>query len=186
MTNLTKQELKAKLFTLLKSEALKTGSFVLSSGKTSTYYLDGRVITLTPEGAYLVAKIILGSIKAGDIAALGGPTLGADPIVGAIACLSYIEGLPLKTFIVRKAVKEHGTQRQIEGPALAKGSRVIIVDDVATTGKALIEAKQALDAIGVRVEKAMVIVDRGEGARESLAAAGLELEAIFHISDFGL
>jgi orotate phosphoribosyltransferase len=159
---------------------------VLSSGKTSKYYLDGRVITLTPEGAYLVAKIMLGLIKDRDIAAVGGPTLGADPIAGAIACLSHIEGAPLKTFIVRKAAKEHGAQRQIEGPALAKGSRVIIIDDVATTGKALIEAKQALDSIGVRVDKAMVIVDRGEGARENLAAAGLTLEAIFNISDFGL
>lgn len=179
-------ELKASLLRLLKVEALKTGSFVLSSGKTSNYYLDGRVITLTPEGAYLVARIILDSVKGQKIAAIGGPTLGADPIVGAIACLSYLDKIPIKTFIVRKAAKEHGTQRQIEGPALERGCKVILVDDVATTGKALVEAKQALDSLGIQADTAMVIVDRGEGAAENLSQAGLKLKSIFTIKDFGL
>jgi len=178
--------LKTKLLALLKKEALKTGKFTLSSGKTSNYYLDGRIITLTPEGAYLVAGIMLELVKGEDIDAIGGPTLGADPIVGAIAVLSHINNIPIKTFIVRKAVKEHGTQRQIEGPQLKAGSKVILVDDVATTGKALVEAKQALDKINVRVEKAIVIVDRGEGAAQNLANAGLKLESIFEIKDLGL
>lgn len=178
--------LKTKLLALLKREALKTGSFVLSSGKISNYYLDGRIITLTPEGAYLVADIILGLIKDGDIAAVGGPTLGADPMVGAIACLSQIKNIPIKTFIVRKAAKGHGRQRQIEGPEIRKGERVVLVDDVATTGKSLVEAKQALDTIGVKVCKAIVIVDRKEGAEENLAKAGLILESIFAIEDLGL
>jgi orotate phosphoribosyltransferase len=178
--------LKTKLAALLKKEALKKGRFVLSSGKTSNYYLDGRIITLSPEGAYLVASIILEMIKGHDIDAAGGPTLGADPIVGAIAALSHINKVPINTFIVRKAAKEHGTQRQIEGPALKEGSRVILVDDVATTGKALVEAKDALNKIGVQVEKAIVIVDRQEGAKENLAAAGLELESIFKIEDLDI
>ncbi|MGE5197713.1 MAG: orotate phosphoribosyltransferase [Deltaproteobacteria bacterium] len=178
--------LKRQLFALLEKEALKKGKFLLSSGKTSNYYLDGRVITLTPEGAYLVAGIILDLIKADNIDAVGGPTLGADPIVGAVACLSHIKKLPIKTFIVRKQAKEHGMQRQIEGPELKKSSRVVLVDDVATTGKALIEAKQALDALGVKAVKALVIVDRNEGAKENLAKAGLPLESIFRIEDFGL
>lgn len=177
------KELKSKLLVLLKKEALKTGSFVLSSGKTSNYYLDGRIITLTPEGSYLVASIILEMIKDRNIDAVGGPTLGADPIVGALAALSHIQKFPVKTFIVRKAVKEHGTGRQIEGPALKKGSKVILVDDVATTGRALIEAKQALDKIGVRAVSAIVIVDRSEGAEENLANVGLKLESIFSRSD---
>jgi len=179
-------ELKQQLFRLLEKEALKRGSFILSSGKTSNYYLDGRLITLSSEGAYLVASIILELIKEEDIAAIGGPTLGADPIVGALACLSHIQKIPLKTFIVRKQAKEHGTQRQIEGPELKKEDRVIIVDDVATTGKALVEAKTALDAAGVKVIKAIVIVDRNEGASENLAKVGLALESIFKIEDFGL
>lgn len=184
-----RQELKAlkeRLFNLLNKEALKKGRFVLSSGKISSYYLDGRIITLSQEGAYLVASIILEMIKGQDIDAIGGPTLGADPIAGAIAALSQIKKIPLKTFIVRKTAKDHGTQRQIEGPTLKTGERVILVDDVATTGKALIEAKGALEKIGVKVDKAIVIVDRDEGASLNLAKADLKLEPIFKIADFGL
>jgi len=177
------EELKTKLLKLLNIEALKKGKFVLSSGKVSNYYLDGRVITLTPEGAYLVANIILELTKDKGIDAIGGPTLGADPIVGAIALLSHIKKIPLKAFIVRKAAKEHGMQRQIEGPVLKKGDTAILVDDVATTGKSLVEAKEALDKIGVNVAGAIVIVDRGEGARDNLAKAGLNLESIFSCSE---
>lgn len=179
-------ELKTKLLSLLKEKALKKGKFVLSSGKVSNYYLDGRIITLTPEGAYLVASIVLELINGKGINAVGGPTLGADPIVGAVAALSHMKNIAIKTFIVRKAVKEHGTQRQIEGPALNKGDKVIIVDDVATTGKALIEAKQALDKAGVTADTALVIVDRQEGAKENLRKQGLKLESIFEIKDFDL
>lgn len=178
--------LKSQLFALLKKDALRTGKFVLSSGKESNYYLDGRIITLTPEGAYLTASIILNSIKNANIDAVGGPTLGADPITGAVAALSHINKIPLKTFIVRKAAKAHGMQRQIEGPQLAKNSRVVLVDDVATTGKAIIEAKHALDDIGVIVDRAIVIVDRCEGAMENLKNEGIKLEPIFLIRDFGL
>lgn len=178
--------MKKALFQLLEQGALKRGSFTLSSGKTSTYYLDGRVITLTPEGAYLVANIILDMVKGLQIDAIGGPTLGADPIAGAVACSAHQRGLPLTAFIVRKEAKGHGMQRQVEGPALSKSARVVIVDDVATTGKALIEAKAALEALGVTVVKAIVIVDRNEGARQNCAQAGISLESIFTIADFGL
>ena len=177
------KELKSRLLGLLEKEALKKGNFILSSGKTSNYYLDGRIITLTPEGAYLVAKIILESIKGEGVTAVGGPTLGADPIVGAVACLSHQEKIPLKTFIVRKAAKDHGSKRQIEGPGLTSQDEVILVDDVATTGNALIEAKEALEKIGVKINRALVIVDRGEGAEENLAKAGLKLESIFKINE---
>jgi orotate phosphoribosyltransferase len=175
------KELKAELAALLKQEALKRGKFVLSSGKTSNYYLDARVITLTPQGAYLTAQIILDYIREKGITAVGGPTLGADPIVGALACLSHLRNIPLKTFIVRKSAKGHGTQRQIEGPKLEAGARVLLVDDVATTGKAILEAAEALEKIGLKPVGALVIVDRQEGAKEHLAAAGIKLEAIFPI-----
>jgi len=179
-------ELKKDLHKLLEKEALRRGDFILSSGKKSNYYLDGRVITMTPEGAYLVGNIILEMAKGKGVEAIGGPTLGADPIVGAVACLAYQRDIPIKTFIVRKAAKEHGMAKQVEGPALVAGSKVILVDDVATTGKALIEAKEALDKIGVIAETAIVIVDRTEGARDNLAKVGLRLESIFSIKDFGL
>ncbi|MFA5092881.1 MAG: orotate phosphoribosyltransferase [Candidatus Omnitrophota bacterium] len=186
MENLKPTELKAELFKLLNQEALKRGKFVLSSGKESNYYLDGRVITLTPQGAYLVANIMLDMIKNESLDAIGGPTLGADPIVGAIAAISYINQHSIKTFIVRKQAKEHGMSRQVEGPELKKGQRVILVDDVATSGKAILEAKQALDKIGVIADKAIVIVDRNQGALENLAKVGLQLESIFKITEFGL
>lgn len=175
--------MKARLLKLLKNEAFKRGDFILSSGKKSSYYLDGRVITLTPEGAYLVASIILDMVKDKGIDAVGGPTLGADPIAGAIAALSHTKNIPLKAFIVRKQAKEHGAKRRIEGPELKAGSRAILVDDVATSGKALIEAKEALDEEGIEVKQAIVIIDRKEGAEENLLAAGLELESIFSIEE---
>ncbi len=186
MENQSLEELKSKLFSLLDAKALKRGEFILSSGKKSNYYLDGRIITLTPEGAYLVACIILKLCGDKRVSAIGGPTLGADPIVGAIAALSHIYKRPIKTFIVRKAAKGHGTLRQIEGPELEKDDIVLLVDDVATTGKAILEAKEALDREGIASSRAMVIVDRCEGARENLKSSGLELEAIFTIRDFGL
>jgi orotate phosphoribosyltransferase len=177
---------KDRLLGLLKSEALKKGKFILSSGKESSFYLDGRIVTMLPEGAYLTASVILGMIRGAGVTALGGPTLGADPIVGAVAAVSFQSGEPLKTFIVRKAAKGHGTQRQVEGPPLRKGERVVLVDDVATSGGSLVEAKQALDALGIVVDRAIVIVDRNEGAAASLAAAGCRLEPIFMISDLGV
>ncbi len=186
MEKLNLAQLKAKLFDLLNQEALRRGKFLLSSGLESNYYLDGRVITLSPQGAYLVGNIILEMIKGESLDALGGPTLGADPIVGSVAALSYINAEPIKTFIVRKQAKEHGTQQRVEGPALKKGDRVVLVDDVATSGKAILEAKQALDKIGVVSVKAIVVVDRNQGAAENLDRAGLKLESIFKIADFGL
>lgn len=186
MENKNTVELKKKLLALLKKDAFKKGKFILSSGKESNFYLDGRIITMTPEGAYLIAAIILEMIKDVPLDGFGGPTLGADPIVGAVACLSHIQGNPMKTFIVRKAAKVHGTQRQVEGPALSVGNRVVLVDDVATTGKSLVEAKQVLDVMGVIAEKAIVIVDRNEGAKENLNRVGLKLESIFSLSDLGV
>jgi orotate phosphoribosyltransferase len=180
------RNLKEELFRLLEKDALKRGEFILSSGKTSNYYLDGRVITLTAQGAYLVAAIILEMIEGCRIDAVGGPTLGADPIAGAVAALSHIKKTPLKAFIVRKAAKEHGAKRRSEGPELKKGERVVLIDDVVTTGKALIEAKEELDRIGVIIDRAIVIVDRQEGAQDNLAKAGIRLEPIFQIKDFGI
>lgn len=180
------EEMRQRLFVLLQEESLKRGEFTLSSGKKSNYYLDGRVITLTPEGACLIAGIMLEMLKDNMPDAVGGPTLGADPIAGAIACLSHLRHDPIKTFIVRKASKNHGMQRQIEGPKLPAGAEVVLVDDVATTGGALIEAKNALDKEGIKATRAFVIVDRQEGAAENLAKAGLTLESIFRISEFGL
>lgn len=170
----------------MKREALKKGRFVLSSGKESSFYLDGRVITMLPEGASLTAQIILRMLEVDMPDAIGGPTLGADPIVGAICAEAYGLQVPLKGFIVRKAAKGHGTQKQVEGPALNPSERVVLIDDVATSGKSLVEAKEVLSGMNVSVLKAVVIVDRNEGARDALLKAGCPLESIFTLADLGV
>jgi orotate phosphoribosyltransferase len=177
---------KKKLFQLLKERAIFKGKIVLSSGKISNYYIDGRMITLSPQGAYLIADIILDMIRGEKIDAIGGPMIGADPMVGSIAALSHIRKKPINTFIVRKTTKSHGRMRQIEGPGLKRNSRVILVDDVATTGGALLDSLQVLSREGIKVEGAIVMLDRQEGATESLAKKGLRLVSIFKARDFGL
>jgi orotate phosphoribosyltransferase len=177
------KQYKKRLLQLLKKEALKRGRVLLSSGKASSYYLDGRLITLSAQGAHLLSNIILELIKGKGITAVGGPTLGADPIVGAVISLAAIKGKRLGGFIVRRATKGYGMQRLIEGPSLSKGSRVILVDDVATTGSSLVEAKRALDKEGIIVDCAIVIVDREEGARENLAKVGCRLISLFEKND---
>ncbi|MFH1678117.1 MAG: orotate phosphoribosyltransferase [Candidatus Omnitrophota bacterium] len=180
--NRLKQHKKA-LLRLLKRKALKRRKVVLSSGKASNYYLDGRLITLSPAGAYLTASIILDLIKDKKISAVGGPTMGADPIVGAVIALASIKGRNLGGFIIRKSAKKHGMQRLIEGPLLRKGSRVILLDDVATTGGSLVEAKTVLDKEGIIVDCAIVIVDREEGASENLAKVSCRLIPLFQKRD---
>lgn len=175
---------KASLLKLLKKNSFKKGKFVLASGKESSYYLDGKLTTLTAEGAYLVAKIILDMIKKDKIAAIGGLTLGADPIVSAVAAISYAEKKPVDAFIVRKEPKKHGMQRFIEGPAFKTGARILVVDDVVTTGGSTIKAINAIRQAGGKIVKAIALVDRKEGAKENLAALGVELESIFTIEDF--
>ncbi len=180
------KKLKTQLLELLKKEAFRKGDFVLSSGKKSQFYIDGRCITLAAEGAYLAASIILELFKAEDIEAIGGPTLGADPIAGAVAALSFINNKPVKAFIIRKTPKGHGTRRQIEGPSLMAGSRLILVDDVATSGKSFIESLDILRAEGFNVDTAICIVDRKEGAKAALAEKNCKLISIFTPEDFGI
>ena len=135
------QELR-QLRDIIRLRSLRTGDFTLSSGKKSSYYLDCRMTTLDPQGALLIARLILGRIREHKIQsdAIGGLTIGADPIVAAVAVVSAIEGQPLPAFIVRKESKGHGTQRLIEGYDGKPGSRVIIVDDVCTTGDSILKA----------------------------------------------
>lgn len=147
---------------LLKEKAVKIGEFTLASGKKSDFYIDCRKVTLDPSGAKLIGKIILQKIKSLNADAVGGLTLGADPIVGALITLGNIPG-----FIVRKQEKEHGTKQKIEG-LIEPGWKVVIVEDVATTGSSALQAIQAVESIGAKVVKIIAIVDREEGSKESL------------------
>ncbi len=175
---------KTKLLDILKKEAFFRGKFILSSGKESNFYLDARLVTLSAPGAYLTARIMLDMVKNDRIDAIGGPTLGADPMVGAIASLSYQTGKPLATFIIRKTPKAHGKGQQLEGPALKEGASVVIIDDVATTGQALVESIEVLQKMKVKIKKAICIIDRAQGAREALAKYNVPLESIFTIDQF--
>ncbi len=175
---------KSELFRLLKTQAFFKGKFILSSGKESNFYLDARLVTLSAAGAYLTARIMLDMIKDDQPDAIGGPTLGADPMVGAIASLSHQEGRPINTFIIRKQPKAHGKQQQVEGPLLKEGGSVVIIDDVATTGKAFVESIEVLQKMNIKIKKAICVIDRGEGALEALAKYNVPLESIFTIAEF--
>ncbi len=159
-----------RLLALLKEHSLMFGDFTLASGRKSNFYFDSKKTTLRPEGAYLVAAEMLQvlSEKRINADAVGGLTLGADPIVCPIAALSHTIGSPLRAFIVRKEAKEHGTTRQIEGD-LEPASRVVVVDDVVTTGGSTLKAIEAAEGAGHEVVAVLCIVDREQGGAEALS-----------------
>ncbi len=159
-----------RLKELLKTLSLKTGDFLLASGRRSKYYFDSKLTTLTAEGAYLTGRCFLDVVKEKNIAAeaIGGMTLGADPIVSVVAALSQREGRPLNAFIVRKEPKGHGTMQWIEGP-VKSGQKVIIVDDVVTTGGSTLKAIERSEEFGLEVVAVMALLDREEGGTEVLS-----------------
>ena len=161
----------------LERGALKYGDFTLSSGKKSRYYFDGRLLSLDPEGAHLIAQALLPCLNRAGAQAVGGLTLGADPIVAAVALVSHQAQHPIPGFIVRKEAKGHGTRQGIEGP-LAPGSRVAIVDDVCTTGGSLFQAIAAAEAAGCTVVKVLAVLDRMEGGSAELRRLGYDFEAL--------
>lgn len=175
---------RARLLEILKKDAFFKEKIILSSGKESDYYIDARRVSLSAEGAYLTAKIFLEMAADLEYDAIGGPTLGADPMVGAVASLSFQQGKPVNTFIIRKAPKPHGKQQQLEGPLLPDNATVVVIDDVATTGKAFIHSLDVLEPMGIKVARALCIIDRGEGGREAVAGRGVELQSIFTAEDF--
>jgi len=175
------------LIALLKRDALRTGSFTLASGRSSHYYVDGRKITLSAEGAAILGAGILDLlVDLPDVAAVGGLTMGADPIVGATLALAAAGGRPnLRGFLVRKEAKAHGTARRVEGP-IEPGMTVVIVDDVATTGGSSLLAVDAVEAMGCKVCRVIAVLDRLEGAAAAFKARGLDFRALVTIRDLGV
>lgn len=160
--------------------ALIYGEFVLASGKKSDHYFEGKRLTLSPEGACEVGMAIFEELKKTDIDAIGGLAMGAFPIITAVALVSYQQGKPIPSFIVRDQPKEHGTKRKIEGH-IRKGYKVAIVDDVITTGGSVIQAVEAVEEAGCEVAKIIVIVDRHEGGSDLLEQKGYNFEAIIDL-----
>ena len=176
--------MKQKLFNLLKNDALFKGTVILSSGKTSNFYIDVRRVSLTSQGLYLISNLIWRFIKDDGITAVGGPTLGADPLVGGVCMVAHKHRKELKGFLIRKTPKEHGRQQLIEGRELSNDDKVVIMDDVATSGSSLIKSIEILRAEKIAVAKAIVVVDREEGARDNLAKLGCPFVSLFTKKDF--
>jgi orotate phosphoribosyltransferase len=186
-TNYSKIEInessdKERLLELIQANALERRNVVLSTGKMSDYYVDCKRVTLSPEGAYLTAKLMLDLLRS-DVSAVAGLTLGADPIVSTIAILSHIQGRNIPALIVRKEPKKHGTKRYIEGPAISNGSKVTVVDDVVTSGGSVLRCVERLSSEGYEPIQVLTILDRMEGGRETLEGAGFKLESIFTKDD---
>lgn len=177
----------AELISLIGTKALKRGTFRLASGREASFYLDAKQVVLDAQGSMLVGRAILEKLTAlGRLPdAVGGMSIGADPITSAVVTIAGIEGLPLKGFMVRKESKDHGTKKYIEGP-VEPGQRVVIVEDVTTTGGSSLLAIDRAQEFGLVVERVVTVIDRLAGAEAAFAARGIPLESLVTIRDLGI
>lgn len=162
------------LVTLLAERSIKHGHFTLASGKQSQYYVDARLTTMSPEGLSVIGPLALSTLRQSgwEVDAVGGLTLGADPISYAISYASARSDRPLRAFTVRKEVKSHGTGKTIEGP-FKEGDRVAVIEDVITTGRSALRAIEAVRAANGTVAGVLALVDREEGGRQAIEASGV-------------
>ena len=173
-----------RLLSILAERSARRGQFTLASGRQSTLYIDARLTTMSPDGLSLIGPLALAALRDVDwrVQAVGGLTLGADPISYAIAYASADSPLPLRAFTVRKEAKAHGTGRLIEGP-FREGDRVAVIEDVITTGGSALRAVEAIRAAGGTVAGVLALVDREEGGRDALVSAGLPVVALARASE---
>jgi len=172
--------MKKRLIKLIFKRAFKYSEkpvFKLVSGRMSNYYFNCKAVTLHPEGMHLVGNLIFDMIEGLDVKGIGGLTLGADPVAYAVSYTSYLKGKPVETFVVRKSAKLHGTMQWLEGD-VKKGDKVVVVDDVVTTGKSTIEAINRAKEAGLEIAKVICLIDRPEGGRENIEALGYKVEAL--------
>jgi orotate phosphoribosyltransferase len=168
-----------RLIKILAERSIKRGEFTLASGKQSKYYIDARLTTMSPDGLSLIGKIGLSKLRQSEWAvdSVGGLTLGADPISYAISYASAHSSHPLRAFTVRKEPKAHGTTKTIEGP-FARTDRVAVIEDVITTGGSTLRAIEAIRAEGGTVAGVLALVDRDEGGRQAIEAAGIPVISV--------
>jgi len=176
-----------ELIGLVEAKALKRGTFRLASGREASFYLDAKQVVLDAHGALLVGRAILERLRSlGPLpAAVGGMSIGADPITSAVITMAGVEGIPLKGFMVRKEPKDHGTKKYVEGP-VEPGQRVVIVEDVTTTGGSSLLAIDRVHEFGLIVERVVTVIDRLAGAKDAFAARGIPLESLVTIRDLGI
>ncbi len=173
--------MRGELLELIKELSYEQREVTLASGRKSDFYIDGKQTSLHPRGSYLIGRLTLELLDDfGQVDAIGGPTLGADPLATAVSLVSGLEGRPLPGFIVRKEPKGHGTQRWIEGRNnLPEGAKVVVLEDVVTTGGSGLSAVEKIELEGFEVVGLISMVDRQEGAREAIEGAGYKFEALF-------
>ena len=176
-------ELRERLFTLLKERAFRRGRIVLASGRESDFYFDMKPAMLDPDGAALMAELILQQLQDVTADCIGGLEMGAVPLIAPVAMRSVAFGRRLPGFFVRKAVKDHGTKKRVDGADIA-GKTVVILEDVTTTGGSAMDAVKAVTEAGAKVALVISILDRGEGAAELYAKAGIPFTSLFRAEEF--
>lgn len=181
-THLDRSTLRQALLTLFCQGAYQEGNFTLSSGQSSSYYINGKLVTLHPQGAIAVGRLLLPQIRAEAIA-VAGLTLGADPMVSATSVVAAYEGRELTGILIRKEAKGHGTQAYLEGPSLPEGSEVAVLEDVVTTGQSALKAVQRLRGAGYRVTQILALVDRNQGGAELYESEGLQFWSLFSLAE---
>ena len=174
--------LRKKLLDLFCQLAYREGDFVLSSGARSSYYINGKQVTLHPQGALAIGRILFNMLPS-DTQAVAGLTLGADPIVSAVSVVSALEGRPIAALIVRKEAKGHGTKAYIEGPSLPESAKVVVLEDVVTTGQSAMKAVTRLRDAGYTVNKIISLIDRKQGGEEYYQSVNLQFKSVFSITD---
>jgi orotate phosphoribosyltransferase len=182
MTNAT--DARARLYDIIKSKSFVRGHVVLASGKESDHYFDMKPSMFDPEGADLLADLIFARISGIEADIVGGLEMGAVPLITPISIASRRAGRPLPGFFVRKTVKDHGTKKLVEGLSDVAGKRVVIVEDVTTTGGSAMKAVEALTAAGAKIVLVISILDREENAAKLYADAGIPFASLFTASEF--
>jgi orotate phosphoribosyltransferase len=176
-------EARGKLFALLKEKAFRRGRVVLASGRESDFYFDMKPAMLDPDGAALMAELIMQQLQGVTADCVGGLEMGAVPLIAPVAMRSVEFGRRLPGFFVRKAVKDHGTKKRVDGTDIA-GKTVVILEDVTTTGASAMDAVKAVEEAGANVALVLSILDRGEGAAELYAKAGIPFKSLFRAEEF--
>ncbi|MGK7957882.1 MAG: orotate phosphoribosyltransferase [Crocosphaera sp.] len=174
--------LRTYLLELFVKLAYQEGDFTLSSGQKSSYYINGKQVTLKAEGALAIGRLLL-SMLPDTTQGVAGLTLGADPIVTAVSVVSAYENSPIPALIIRKQAKGHGTQAYIEGPTLSPDATVVVLEDVVTTGKSAMLAVERLRAVGYTVNTILALVDREQGGAAFYEGQGLNFQALFSITE---
>jgi len=178
---------RARLAEIIRTRSFGRGEVTLASGRKSDFYFNLKPTMLDPEGAALLAELTYEALRAEQVDYVGGLEMGAVPLAGAIAQLSWLNGRPIAAFFVRKKPKEYGAKLAVEGLAKnesLKGKRVVIVEDVTTTGGSAIKAAEAVRESGAEIAMVLTMVDREEGAADSFAAAGLPFRSLYKASEF--